>query len=240
MIQNSKGKEHTVINAMGETSKQNPGKEGKSLWILDTGGTDHVACSISLFISYHKIKLVRVKLPNNQYVYATHAGTIFLSKNITLHNVLYIPDFTLNIIYVLRLISSLNCQLVFTHNICQIQEKNSLRMIGQAEIQNGLYHLYVDEENNYVYTLHVDSFDTVNNLDVWHCRMGHPSNRILDCLAKQYSYIHYNDKNICAPCHLAKQHKLPFLLSKTNSQNVFLSHSHRHMGTSRYSFFAWS
>ena len=27
--------------------------------------------------------------------------------------------------------------------------------------------------------------------------------------------------NICAPCHLAKQHKLSFPLSKTNSQNVF-------------------
>jgi len=27
--------------------------------------------------------------------------------------------------------------------------------------------------------------------------------------------------NICAPCHLAKQHKLNFPLSKTNSQNVF-------------------
>jgi len=148
------------------------------------GATDHVACSISLFISYHKIKPVRVKLPNNQYVCVTHAETIFLSKNITLHNVLYNPDFTLNIIFVQCLISFLKCQLVFTHNTCQIQEKNSLRMIGQAEIQNGLYHLYVDEGNNFVYTLHVDSFDTVHNLDVWHCRMGHPSNRILDCLAK--------------------------------------------------------
>jgi len=73
-------------------------------------------------------------------------------------------------------------------------------MIGQAEIQNGLYYLYYDEGNNYVYTLHVDSFDIVHNMDVWHCRMGHPSNIILDCLAKQYSDIHYNDKNICVPC----------------------------------------
>ena len=83
MIQNSKGKEQTVINAMGETSEQNPSKEGKSFWILDTGSTDHVACCISLFISYHKIKSVRVKLPNNYYVCVTHARTVFLSKNIT-------------------------------------------------------------------------------------------------------------------------------------------------------------
>jgi len=114
MIQNSKVKERAVNNTMGGTSKRNPGKEGKCFWILDTGATDHEACSISLFISYHKIKPVRVKLPNNQYVCATHAGTVFLSKNITLHNVLYIPDFTLNIISVQRLISSLKCQLVFS------------------------------------------------------------------------------------------------------------------------------
>jgi len=123
MIQNSKGKEKEINNATGETSKQNPGKEGKSFWILDTDVTDHVACSISLFISYHKIKTVRVKLLNNQYVCATHAETVFLSKNITMHNVLYIPDFTLIIISIQRLISYLKCQLVFTHKIVKFRRR---------------------------------------------------------------------------------------------------------------------
>jgi len=125
MIQNSKFKERAVNNTMGETSKRNPRKEGKCFWILDTGTTNHVACSISLFIRYHKIKSIRVKLPNNQCVCvcATHAGTVFLSKNITLHNVLYIPDFTLNIIFVQRPISSLKCQLVFTQYLSNSGEE---------------------------------------------------------------------------------------------------------------------
>ena len=72
---------------------QNSGKEGISNWILDTGATDHVSCSNSFFISYYKIKPVRVKLPNNHTITAMYVGTMTLSKNITLHNVLYILEF---------------------------------------------------------------------------------------------------------------------------------------------------
>jgi len=86
--------------------------------ILDTGATNHVVCSISAFISYYIIKPIKVKLPNNQSVTALFARTIFLTKDIILHNVLYIPEFMLNIIFVQRLTKSLKCQIVFTRDVC--------------------------------------------------------------------------------------------------------------------------
>jgi len=51
--------------------------------------------------------------------------------------------------------------------------------------------------------------------------LGHPSNKFLECLAKNYSDIRYDKRIICIPYHLVKQHKLPFILSKTNSLSVF-------------------
>ena len=51
--------------------------------------------------------------------------------------------------------------------------------------------------------------------------MGHPSNKVLENLAKNHASIHANDITVCAPCHLAKQRKIPFPLSKTNSQCIF-------------------
>ena len=66
-----------------------------------------------------------------------------------------------------------------------------------------------------------DFFKHVNNLDVWHYRLGHLYKKILDQLSKSYDDIHYDSLNVCAPCHLAKQHKLPFPLSKTRIDNAF-------------------
>jgi len=52
--------------------------------------------------------------------------------------------------------------------------------------------------------------------------MGHPSNKVLENLAKNHASIHVNDIIVCTPCHLAKQRKLPFPLSKIDSQCVFI------------------
>jgi len=120
MIQNSKGKEKVVNNTIINSSIENNniGKKGMNYWILETGATNHMACSIFAFINYYKIKPVRVKLPNNQNVTVIFVGTVFLTKDIILHDFLYILDFMLNIIFVQRLMKSLKCQIVFTHDVC--------------------------------------------------------------------------------------------------------------------------
>ena len=47
------------------------------------------------------------------------------------------------------------------------------------------------------------------------------SNKVFEHLAKTHNDIHFNHDNIFSPCHLAKQHKLPFQLSKSFSKSVF-------------------
>ena len=89
-------------------------------WILDSGATDHVTCSLHNFHSHKQVSPVTVKLPNGHFVRATCSGTIQLSPNITLHDVFYIPAFTFNLISISKLVSSVNCELIFSSTSCTL------------------------------------------------------------------------------------------------------------------------
>jgi len=75
IMQVSKNKEKIINNTMtnGSRTSRNVGKEGNGHWILDMGVIDDVTCYVSSFINYYQINLVKVKLPNNCIVIASHA-----------------------------------------------------------------------------------------------------------------------------------------------------------------------
>ena len=114
-------------------------KANSTSWILDSGATDHVSSSQTNFHSYHQINPITVKLLNGHLVHATHLGTIQLSTFITLHDVLYVPAFTFNLISISKLVSSTNCKLIFSSNICILQDMTTKVRIGTAEVSCGLY-----------------------------------------------------------------------------------------------------
>ena len=63
-------------------------------WVIDTGASDHIVCSMKLLTSYTEISHSMVELPNGESAVVIHIGTIHLSSHITLTNVLYVPSFT--------------------------------------------------------------------------------------------------------------------------------------------------
>jgi hypothetical protein len=93
----------------------------KSSWIIDTGATDHMISTVSLFTSIIATISSRVKLPNGNYAIVTHIGTVKLSEHLTLHDVLCVPSFSFNLISASKLIKYLNCCLIFLANFCFIQ-----------------------------------------------------------------------------------------------------------------------
>ncbi|GAU50539.1 hypothetical protein TSUD_409840 [Trifolium subterraneum] len=109
-------------------------------WIIDSGATDHVCASLSLFTEYRKVNPIPVKLPNGSIVTTDIIGNIIITPTITLKHVLYMPHFSFNLISVSRVSKDLDCVFAFTDNLCFIQ--NSLqRMIGSGRMLNGLYYL---------------------------------------------------------------------------------------------------
>lgn len=73
-----------VLNSLSSTAN---GKS-PSLWILDTGATDHISFNLSAFTSYHNIVPISVTLLNGSQLSASISSSIKLTPSLTLHNVL--------------------------------------------------------------------------------------------------------------------------------------------------------
>ena len=68
-------------------------------WILDSGATDHVACSLKFFSTHKQISPIIVQFPTSQQVIAIHSRTVKFYDSLYLENVLYLPCFNFNLIY---------------------------------------------------------------------------------------------------------------------------------------------
>ncbi|XP_019435967.1 PREDICTED: uncharacterized protein LOC109342438 [Lupinus angustifolius] len=168
------------------TDQENHQQSGnKSYWILDTGATDHVCPDISNFAIHHIIRPIKIGLPNGTIALAKASGTVIFSNSLILHNVLYVPDFKFNLLSVHKLANSLHCKLIFDDSHCSIQDTITLKMIGHAEVRNGLYMLkstvrYDSEIYN------VNTLDSVPFFDLWHFRL--PSHSLQD--KSPYELLH--------------------------------------------------
>jgi hypothetical protein len=91
-------------------------------WIIDTGATDHMVCSISFLSTVTSIISKQVRLPNGNHVEVTHIGTVRVSATLILTNVLCVSSFSFNLIYVSKLIQNFHCCLIFFAEFCFIQQ----------------------------------------------------------------------------------------------------------------------
>lgn len=89
-------------------------------WILDTGATAHVCHSRVHFQCLKRIRPVMVNLLDGSQMTSHMAGSVFFSDKLYLHDVLYIPGFTFNLISVSKLANSLDCHLIFNGTSCMI------------------------------------------------------------------------------------------------------------------------
>ncbi|PNX55486.1 hypothetical protein L195_g049115, partial [Trifolium pratense] len=129
-----------VIASSYCNDKQGIGFTPLNTWILDSGATDHICASLSLFTSYRQVKAIPVKLPNGNTVITDTVGDICITSELILKDVLYMPYFRYNLISVSRVTHDLDCKFVFTNTMCIIQ--NALqRTIGLGKLQHGLYYL---------------------------------------------------------------------------------------------------
>jgi len=199
-----------------------------SPWILDSGATNHICPSKNLFHSLTPITPIHIKLPNNTTVIASFSDTISIG-NLTLKNVLYVPDFVASLISIPKLLSYTDYIVVFCDKTCAIIQKSTFQMIGAAKQRCGLFYLQHPSA--------LDSCDSHSNTDcivpksatavsqnkpmLWHLRLGHTSNRILKHLSSIHNDILFYCTQPYDTCHFAKQKKLPFSHSTSTSVRFF-------------------
>ena len=112
-------------------------------WVIDIGATDHVPYTLDNFQTFHYIKPILVKLPDGTTTTATISNTIYFFDKLYLTNVLYIPSFSFDLLFVSNLTKFLHCQFVFTNQTCEIQDCHTLKTIGAAKLKGGLYVLKI-------------------------------------------------------------------------------------------------
>ncbi|RVX19233.1 Retrovirus-related Pol polyprotein from transposon RE1 [Vitis vinifera] len=75
-----------------------PNSLDSSAWVLDTGATHHVYCSLPSFVSSVPASNSSVTLPNGHLVSISRIGSVQLSPYITLTDVLFVPQFQFNLL----------------------------------------------------------------------------------------------------------------------------------------------
>jgi len=102
---------------------------------------DHICHSFTLFDTLQKIKPIIVTLSNAHKTLAKLCGIIVLSLTFILTNVLFLPEFSFNLISMSKLCQNSNCLAGFSFENFQLQNMKSKKIIGLAKQVGGLYFL---------------------------------------------------------------------------------------------------
>ena len=140
---------------------------GKSHWIIDSGATQHMTFEQDALVDYVEFKQPSiVNLGDNRSILAYGKGTYRIKavvddhiQNISLRDVLYLPDLDKNLLSV-RAMIKLGAVVSFEDDICKVSRNSKLLAVG--EIQGRLYVLKTMEE-------HVNVASEKSDLYLWHC-----------------------------------------------------------------------
>ena len=110
------------------------------LWILDNGAINHISPNKSSFSFLKKIKPIHVRLLNNSFSIAFFASDIHIG-DLLLKNVLYIPNFSVHLVSIYKLLHTIDCLVLFCKSFCLIVQTSNFKVIGVAKQHHGLFHL---------------------------------------------------------------------------------------------------
>ena len=102
-------------------------------WVLDTSAIDQIICLVSLLTSITSLTQYVFELPNGESAQVTHMGSVRLSANLILENVLYVPSFSFNLLSISKLPQKLPYCLVFLSQFCFIQDLSLGRRLEKVK-----------------------------------------------------------------------------------------------------------
>lgn len=93
-------------------------------WIIDTGASCHVSSNLDLFCHVSSITDTSVTLPDATRIPVTISGSVELSSDLLLTDVLYIPHFKFNLLRVSALTRNSEISVLFSSHSCFIFPHN--------------------------------------------------------------------------------------------------------------------
>ncbi|KAL2939841.1 Retrovirus-related Pol polyprotein from transposon RE1 [Bienertia sinuspersici] len=203
-----------ILEILNPKNKQLHGKIYNIPWIVDTGASNHVTCDINMLTNVKRIQNCPVGLPDGKSTNADQLGTVTLPGGLKLENVLFVPHLTCNLISGTQLSDESNFIMQFTNKICVIQDPQTRKVIGVGEREDGLYVF------RGVPQVKVLAVDEDSSFDLWHQRMGHPSESVLKLIPNVSSSSRRKNK-VCDICPRAKQSRCSFPISENKASRIF-------------------
>ena len=185
-----------------------------STWILDIEVAHHVCCSLSTFTQSTPAQNSFVTLPNSQSVVINRIGYVFLSPDLILNNVMFVPNFHFNLLSISSLTQSYKSSINFMVDSCT-KGHTWTKTIGMSRRHGSLYFLNI--VNFHATTPQI--FSPCNNVslsqnEIWLYCLGHLSYVMLQTLKDEIEVKpNFGDSSHCLVLHLVKQCKLHLFLT---------------------------
>lgn len=200
------GQEHTMFASAYSATHSNE-------YVLDSGASSHMAGDLSLLHETKSKKCV-ITVANGQQLNSEVIGKTFISPELTLNNVLYVPNLAKNLMSVSEITKN-GYVVVFSNNYCNIY--SSCQITGNKVLtinkQDGLYKLKVDEQTRpdlqlgNSMSLHGQGSMSANAADavpysIMHKRLGHLNKQGMSVLGggNKCSVVFQAEDGIPAQC----------------------------------------
>lgn len=177
-------------------------------WIIDSGANQHITNSDVLLSNVVDVSGLELNVghPNGTKAKITKIGDLKFSKDLILSNVLVVPEYCVSLLSVHNLTRNSKVCVVFDENVCYIQDLVTRKVLGVGKEKDGLYlfdFCSKDVESNLSVKCLMTEF-------VWHNRLGHPSNQVLQVLGNKLNLSLNHENSFCEICHRAKQTRVIF------------------------------
>ncbi|KAJ0805739.1 putative RNA-directed DNA polymerase [Helianthus annuus] len=184
-------------------------------WVVDSGANQHMIKSDKDMFNCVDVSECGLKVghPNGTSVSVLKIGELRLINDVVIKDVFYVPDYSVNLLSVHKLAKDNKIAVLFNENNCMLQDLRSKKILVIGKQENGLY--FIGKNGNNVNMC----FNSVVRSNLWHSRLGHPSDQVLAIL-KDNLGVKSIEHEPCEICHRSKQVIVPFPLSDHKSKEL--------------------
>ncbi|KAK9074195.1 hypothetical protein SSX86_006792 [Deinandra increscens subsp. villosa] len=185
-------------------------------WIIDSGANQHMLMTDKGLINGIDVKNynITVKHPNGTNARVTKIGDLRLCDEIVLTDVFIVPEYSVNLLSVHKLTKDNKLRIVFDEHKCYVQDWLGKKNLVTGSQVDGLY--FCGDTSSCAKVC----YSSVLSLNLWHARLGHPSEQVLNVLKTSLGLKFSKADLPCEVCHKAKQHRNPFPLSDHVSKQL--------------------
>ncbi|KAF1316242.1 Integrase catalytic core protein, partial [Globisporangium splendens] len=213
------------------------GHADASIWLIDSGATQHMTCSKACLKNYRAIKPVQVHLADDGTVEAIGCGDVEMMMETprgprkgVLTNVWYIPKLSRNLFAVSRFTKDVG-PITFDVDKCFVKLKGASWTIGKR-IGKGLFKLSMTPiPVSNARALAASELSSTSKAYLWHLRLGHIGHGGLETIVKKklgtgIDLTSVSKWELCDGCAIGKQTRASFHDSTKVRSNSLLDIVH--------------